>query len=398
MKVFILITGSEFVNGLKLEKNSLFIAREAFERGLEVNGIGIVGDDMYQIQYFIKMALDKSDILIVSGGLGGTQDDLTREAIQEAIGVHLIYDREWLESIKKTLKDQGRALTDEIKKMARLPYGSKRIENPVGKAVGFVKILDDVNKAVVAVPGVPSEMKPMVKKAFEMLGFKEKLKRSHIFRTFGIQELEIDEMLKDIDGVILNSSPKGVDIFVTDREAFFLKNKVDVIRERVGDYVYTEEDIEMEEVVGRLLKEKGLTVSTAESSTGGLIVSRLVNIPGSSSYVMAGIVSYSNEAKINILGVSKESIKKFGAVSDQVAREMAEGVRRLTGTDISVSDTGIAGPTGATEDKPLGLHYIGYCDGEKTEVHRIVYKGERNDVRLYVSQYALNLIRINIGR
>ncbi|WP_457622161.1 CinA family nicotinamide mononucleotide deamidase-related protein [Persephonella sp.] len=398
MKVFILITGSEFVNGLKLEKNSLFIARESFERGLEVNGIGIVGDDMYQIQYFIKMALDKSDILIISGGLGGTQDDLTREAIQEATGVHLIYDKEWLEKVKKTLKDQGRVLTDEIKKMTRLPYGSKRIENPVGKAVGFVKILDDVNKAVVAVPGVPSEMKPMVQKAFEMLGFKEKLKRSHIFRTFGIQELEIDKMLKDIDGIILNSSPKGVDVFVTDREEIFLKNKVDVIRERIGSFVYTEEDMEMEEVVGKILKEKGLTVSTAESSTGGLIVSRLVNIPGSSSYVMAGIVSYSNEAKINILGVSEESIKKFGAVSDQVAKEMAEGVRKLTGTDISVSDTGIAGPTGATKDKPLGLHYIGFSNGSKTEVHRVVYKGERNDVRLYVSQYALNLIRINVSR
>jgi nicotinamide-nucleotide amidase len=398
MRVFILITGSEFVNGLKLEKNSLFIAKESFERGLKVNGIGIVGDDIYQIQYFIRMALDKSDILIISGGLGGTQDDLTREAIQEAIGVHLIYDKDWLEKIKETLKDQGRTLTEEIKKMARLPFGSKRIENPVGKAVGFVKILNDVNKAVVAVPGVPSEMKPMVIKAFEMLGFKEKLKRSHIFRTFGIQELEIDEMLNDIDGVILNSSPKGVDIFVTDKEAFFLKNKIDVIRDRLKGFIYTEEDIEMEEVVGRILKEKKLTISTAESSTGGLIVSRLINIPGSSSYVMSGIVSYSNEAKINILGVPKESIEKFGAVSELVAKHMAEGVRRITGTDISVSDTGIAGPTGETEEKPLGLHYIGYCDGTKTEVHRIVYKGERNDVRLYVSQFALNLIRINLSR
>ncbi|WP_457640737.1 CinA family nicotinamide mononucleotide deamidase-related protein [Persephonella sp.] len=396
MKVFILITGSEFVNGLKLEKNSLFIAREAFERGLEVNGIGIVGDNLYQIQFFIKMALDKSDIVIVSGGLGGTTDDITREAIQEAIGVHLIFDKEWLEKIKSTLKQQGREITDEIKKMAKLPYGSKKIENPVGKAVGFIKVLDDVKKAIVAVPGVPSEMKPMVKKAFDLLGFKEKKKKSHIFRTFGIPELEVDELLKDIDGIILNSSPKGVDIFVTDKEPFFLENKVKVIRERIGKYIYTEDNREMEEVVGKILKEKGLTLSTAESSTGGLIVSRLINVPGSSSYVMSGIVSYSNETKTKILGVKEETLKKYGAVSEQVAKEMVEGVRKLSKTDIAVSDTGIAGPTGATEEKPLGLHYIGYSDGNKTEVHKVIFKGQRNDVRLFVSQYALNLIRINL--
>ncbi|WP_456402313.1 CinA family nicotinamide mononucleotide deamidase-related protein [Persephonella sp.] len=396
MKVFVIITGSEFVQGLKSEKNSLFIARESTERGLNVNGIGITGDDIYQIQFFLKMALDKSDIVFISGGLGGTRDDVTREAVQEALGVPLIYDEEWLKKIKENLKAQGRTINDSIKKMARLPYGAKRIDNPVGKALGFIKVLDDVNKAVVAVPGVPSEMKPMVKKAFELLGYDKKIKKTHLFRTFGLPEVEIDSKLSDIEGLILNSSPKGVDIFVSDSEQFFLQNKVNVIRERLSDYIYTEENLEMEEVVGRLLKEKKLTVSTAESSTGGMIVSRLVNVPGSSSYVIGSVVSYSNDAKIKILGVNKENIEKYGAVSEQVAKEMAEGVKRITGSDVSISDTGIAGPTGETPDKPLGLHYIGYTDRKKTEVHRVVFKGERNDVRLFISQYALNLIRIHI--
>ncbi len=388
MRVFIVITGSEFVEGVKPEKNSLFVSRECLERGLDVVGILIVGDELYRIEQAVRFALDKSDIVFVTGGLGPTSDDITREAIQEAIGVQFIYDKEWLEKLKK----ESKTFNEQVKKLAKIPYGSAKIENPVGKALGFIKVLED--KAVVGLPGVPSELKSMLPIALEKLGFREKKGRVHIFRTFGLSEVEIDNILSDIEGVHLNPTPKGVDVFVKDRERLFLENKVNVIRERLGNYIYAEGNVEMEEVVGKLLKESGKTISTAESSTGGLIVSRLVNVPGSSAYVMAGIVSYSNEAKINILGVNKEDIERFGAVSETVAKQMVEGVRRITGTDFSLSDTGIAGPTGATPEKPLGLHYIGFTDGQKTEVHRVVFKGERNDVRMRVSQYALNLLRL----
>ncbi len=396
MKGFILITGSEFLTGLKQEKNSLYIAKEAYERGIDINAVAIAGDDLYQIQFLLKVALDKADVVFISGGLGGTSDDITREAIQEAIGVPFIYDEEWLKKIKDYWKSMGRQINENVKKMAKIPYGAKKIENPLGRALGFIKVLDDVKKVIVALPGVPSEMKPMLKKAFGYLGLKEKKREVHIFRTFGKNEVEIDELLKDIDGKIINSSPKGVDIFITDKEKFFLENKVAVARERLGNVIYAEDNIEMEEVVGKILKEKGLTISTAESSTGGLIVSRLVNVPGASSYVMAGIVSYSNQAKMSILGVKKETLETFGAVSEEVARQMVEGTKKLNGTDIALSDTGIAGPTGGTPEKPVGLHYVGYSDSKKTEVHRVIFKGERNDVRLYISQYALNLVRLHI--
>ncbi len=389
MRVFIVITGSEFVEGVKPEKNSLFISRECLERGLDVIGILIVGDDLYRIEQAVRFALDKSDIVFVTGGLGPTSDDITREAIQEAIGVQFIYDKDWLDKLKKESKE----FNEQVKKLAKIPYGSVKIENPVGKALGFIKVLED--KAVVGLPGVPSELKSMLPIAFEKLGFKEKKGKVHIFRTFGLSEVEIDSILSDIEGIHLNPTPKGVDVFVKDKEKLFLENKANVIRERLGKYIYAEGNVEMEEVVGKLLSESGKTISTAESSTGGLIVSRLVNVPGSSAYVMAGIVSYSNEAKINILGVNKEDIEKYGAVSETVAKQMVEGVRRITGTDFSLSDTGIAGPTGATPEKPLGLHYIGFTDGQNTEVHRVVFKGERNDVRMRVSQYALNLLRIH---
>jgi len=396
MKIFIVITGSEFTMGLKQEKNSLFISREAVKRGGDVIGITVAPDNIYSIQYAVKMALDKADLVIVSGGLGPTEDDITREAISEAIGVPLIFDKDWLEKIKKALKQQGKKITDNIKKMAKIPYGAKRIENPIGKAVGFIKVLDDVNKAIAAVPGVPSEMKPMVLRLFEMLGMKETGDRIHLFRTFGKPEVEIDQLLYDIDGKILNSSPKGVDVFLVDKNSFFLQNKVDVVRERLREFIYTEKEEEMEEVVGRLFTEKGITVSTAESSTGGLISARIINVPGSSKYMMGGVVSYSNQAKESILGVKKEDIEKYGAVSEPVAKQMAEGVRRLLKTDIAVSDTGIAGPTGGTPEKPLGLHYVGYADGSRIEAHKVVFKGERNDIRMAVSQYALNLIRLNL--
>lgn len=161
MRGFILITGSEFLTGLKKEKNSLYIARESFSRGIDIKGIAIAGDDIYQIQFLLKVALDKADIVFVSGGLGGTSDDLTREAIQEAIGVPFIFDEEWLKKIKTYWKEMGRELNENVKKMAKIPYGAKKIENPLGRALGFIKVLDDVKKAVVALPGVPSEMKPM---------------------------------------------------------------------------------------------------------------------------------------------------------------------------------------------------------------------------------------------
>ncbi len=395
MKGFILITGSEFLTGLRQEKNSLYIAREAFSRGIDINGIAIAGDDIYQIQFLLKVALDKADVVFVSGGLGGTSDDLTREAIQEAIGVPFIFDEEWLKKIKTYWKEMGRELNENVKKMAKIPYGAKKIENPLGRALGFIKVLDDVKKAIVALPGVPSEMKPMLDKAFELLGLKEKKRNVHLFRTFGKNEVEIDDLLKDIDGRILNASPKGVDIFLVDKEPLFLENKVKVARERLGNIIYAEDNTEMEEVVGKILREKNLTISTAESSTGGLIVSRLVNVSGASEYVMAGIVSYSNQAKMNILGVKKETLEKYGAVSQQVAKEMVEGTKNLNKTDIALSDTGIAGPTGGTPEKPLGLHYIGYSDSKGTQVHKVIFKGKRNDVRLYISQYALNLVRLN---
>ncbi len=396
LKVSIVITGTEFTYGIKEEKNSRYIARKCLEKGLDVNGIGIVGDNLYNIQYYLKMALDKSDIVILSGGLGATTDDKSREAISEAIGVPLIYHKEWLEKLKKYYRKQGREITDELKSMAKIPYGAVIIENPVGRAVGFIKVLDDVNKVIVALPGVPSEMKPMLDIAFSKLGLKEDKRKILIIRTFGLTETEIDKTLKDsyINDYTLNSSPKGVDIFITDNMEENLKLKENLLKKTLGEYIYALDDTEMEEIVGRLLKENNLKISTAESSTGGLIASRIINVPGSSEYMEGGIIAYSNEIKEKILNVKRETLEKFGAVSEETAREMVLGVQKLFSTDIAISDTGIAGPTGETQTKPSGLHYIGFYNRGNLEIHRVIYKNERNNTRLFISQYALNLVRL----
>ncbi|RMA97316.1 CinA family nicotinamide mononucleotide deamidase-related protein [Hydrogenothermus marinus] len=394
MKAIILIIGSEFTKGLKQDKNSLFIAKKLFQKGIDIEAIITTSDDIYNIQTFLKIALDKADIVFTSGGLGATSDDLTREAISEAIGVPLIFNEDWLKKLKEDYKKAGLDFTEERKKMAKLPYNAKPIENPIGKALGFIKVLDDVQKAIVALPGVPSEMKAMLKIAFDYLGLKEDKGFVYLFRTYGKSEIKIDELTKDIDKKIINASPKGVDLFIYDNAKEFLENKVAVLRERLGNLIYAEDEIEMEEVVGKLLKEKGYTISTAESSTGGMIATRIVNVPGSSAYFKGSVVSYANEVKENILKVNKEDLEKLGAVSEPVGRQMAEGVKKLLNTDFALSDTGIAGPTGGTKEKPVGLHYIGMATPSETIVEKVIFSGERNDIRLRVSQHALNMLRL----
>jgi nicotinamide-nucleotide amidase len=394
MKAIIIITGSEFVQGRKQDKNGLFIAKNLFERGVDVQGIIISPDSHYELVNYIKFALDRADLVFISGGLGPTIDDNTRMAVSEAIGVSLIYNEEWLNKLKTYYKSNHVEITEERKSMAKIPYGSAFVENPVGRAVGFIKVLDDIKKAVIALPGVPSEMEPMFYKALEMLNINEKKRYAKLFRVFGIKELDLNYLLNDIKDLSYNFSPKGIDVFLYDTNFESFKEKEKKIKDRLGTLIYAEDNLEMEEVVGKLLKENKKTVATAESSTGGLIVSRLVNVPGSSEYVLGGIVSYANEVKINLLKVNEEDIKNFGAVSEPVAKQMVEGVRNLINSDLAVSDTGIAGPTGESPGKPLGLHYIGFTDGKETKVYKEIYQGNRNDVRLYISQFALNLIRL----
>jgi len=387
MKLSIVITGSEFVSGTKQDTNSVFFAKEAFEKGLDVSSIHICKDDIDEISHTIKHALELNDIVIVSGGLGPTFDDVTRDAVALAVNEKLVYDDDWLEYLKKDYQIRNVEFNTQRMKMALRLENSKPIPNKIGKALGF--IYQKGNKTILVLPGIPSEAKEMFNSALNALGYDKKLREVFLLRTFGLKESDVSELVKKFDGVFLNVSAKGTDVYTS-------KDNYETIKQILGTYVYAEGEHEMEEIVGNLLKKHSLTVSTAESSTGGLIISRLINIAGSSDYTCGGVVSYSNEAKMNILGVKKHTLDNFGAVSCQTAQEMLFGAKKLFNSDIVVCDTGIAGPTGATLEKSVGLHYIGIMFKDKVDIYKEIYQADRNNTRLYISQYALNLIRMSI--
>ena len=390
MNVGILITGSEFATGSKQDTNSSVFAKIAFERGLDVVFIHICKDIEDEIAKSVQFALEMCDILIVSGGLGPTFDDVTRQALSKAFNEKLVYDEKWLKYLEDDYNLRNVEFTDTRKNMALRLLNSKPITNDYGKALGF--IYEKNNKTTIVLPGIPQEAKSMLIKAFEWLGYAKKIREIALFRTFGLKESDVSNLVKDFDNTFINVSALGVDVYAKELTS---AGKIEAV---LGKYIYAKDESEMEEVVGNILRQKQLTIATAESSTGGLIVSRLVNIAGSSDYCLGGIVSYSNKAKMKILGVDKQTLESFGAVSrEQTAKEMLLGAKRLFGADIVLADTGIAGPGGGTNEKPVGLHYIGIMIKDNISIYKEIYQAQRNYTRLYISQFALNLVRLALS-
>ncbi|MGC8822509.1 MAG: damage-inducible protein CinA, partial [Desulfurella sp.] len=389
MNVGILITGSEFATGSKQDTNSSIFAKIAFERGLDVAFIHICKDIEEEIEKSVQFALEMCDILIVSGGLGPTFDDVTRQALSKAFNEKLIYDEAWLKYLENEYSLRNVEFTNARKNMALRLLNSKPITNDYGKALGF--IYEKNHKVTIVLPGIPQEAKSMLIKAFNELGYTKKIREISLFRTFGLKESDVSSLVKDFGNTFINVSALGVDVYAKESTS---ASKIEAV---LGKYIYAHDESEMEEIVGKLLRQKQLTIATAESSTGGLIVSRIVNVAGSSDYCLGGIVSYSNQAKMNILGVKEQTLKSFGAVSEQTAKEMLLGAKRLFGADIVLADTGIAGPGGGTSEKPVGLHYIGIMVKDNISIYKEIYQAQRNYTRLYISQFALNLVRLALS-
>ncbi|HEX13197.1 MAG TPA: nicotinamide-nucleotide amidohydrolase family protein [Desulfurella acetivorans] len=389
MNVGILITGSEFATGSKQDTNSSIFAKIAFERGLDVAFIHICKDIEEEIEKSVQFALEMCDILIVSGGLGPTFDDVTRQALSKAFNEKLIYDEAWLKYLENEYSLRNVEFTNARKNMALRLLNSKPITNNYGKALGF--IYEKNHKVTIVLPGIPQEAKSMLIKAFNELGYTKKIREISLFRTFGLKESDVSSLVKDFGNTFINVSALGVDVYAKESTS---ASKIEAV---LGKYIYAHDESEMEEIVGKLLRQKQLTIATAESSTGGLIVSRIVNVAGSSDYCLGGIVSYSNQAKMNILGVKEQTLKSFGAVSEQTAKEMLLGAKRLFGADIVLADTGIAGPGGGTSEKPVGLHYIGIMVKDNISIYKEIYQAQRNYTRLYISQFALNLVRLALS-
>ena len=408
-KAVILSTGDELTSGLTVDTNSNFLADKLFEIGVDLVAVTTIGDDAARIRWAFENGLDNADLVIATGGLGPTADDLTTETLAATLGREIWFDEESAEHIRALFRSLGRTMPENNLRQAQFPKGAVILANPLGTAPGYRVEVDWKGKQrfVVVMPGVPREMKPMMENTvlpwIKSLDESGLVYRSRSFQTFGASESGLDEMLKgaiapEEGRLSFRAAFPQISVRVT---AHGLPSEVDVklaelggrVRERIGPFVFGEGAATMERVVEDLLRNRGWKVATAESVTGGLVAERLTNVPGSSQVFVGGIVAYTLESKRNVLGVSPQTLERHGAVSEETAKEMAAGARRVCGADVAVSTTGIGGPDGGTKENPVGTVYVGFAADGLSLARRYTLWGTRDWIRLLASQIALDWVR-----
>lgn len=405
MKAEIIAVGTEILLGDIINSNAQYLAQELAALGIDMYYQQVVGDNENRILHAFDEAYSRSDIIITTGGLGPTDDDLTKEVAAKYFNKELLPDEESIEKIKKYFKFRQRKMTENNLKQGLIPEGAIVINNNNGTAPGV--IIEENNKIMIILPGPPREMKPMFEETVRpyLQEKSDSVLVSKMIKILGIGESAVAEDVKDLMDAQTNptiapyAKEVGVMLRVTakaesEEGALRLITPVEEeIKKRLGDNVYATEDISIEDVVAKLLISKKLTISTAESCTGGMIARTLINYPGISEVFLEGAVTYSNEAKHKRLGVKNETLDKYGAVSEETAREMAIGIANTAGTDVSIVTTGIAGPDGGTEEKPVGLVYIGvYVKGQVT-VQKHIFNGNRSRIRLQATITGLDMLR-----
>jgi len=407
LRAELIMVGTELLLGEIVDTNATFLARNLADLGIDVFFKSTVGDNRERVGGVLTEALKRSDVVIMSGGLGPTDDDLTREVVSEVMDAPLVEDQEVLRDLEEWFAERyGNAdMPRHNRKQALFPSGSRVISNPVGTAPGFW--VEREGKVVVALPGVSQELKAMfsesVLPALMQKGTGEMLVTRNLHFA-GIGESNLEEILEDLlreqsnPTLALYASGGTVRVRMAvkaeTREAgLALMAPVETeIRLRTKEYLYGVDGQSLEQVVAEILLQKKLTLALAESCTGGLIGHRLTNVSGSSGFLDRGYVVYSNQAKMDELGVKQSTLEEFGAVSEQTAREMAEGARRAAKTDLGLAVTGIAGPTGGTDSKPVGLVYISLASNGDTIVQRHLWKGTREQIKNRAALMALRLL------
>ena len=412
----IIAVGSELLFGGRIDTNSLFLSESLAEYGIQVRFKSVVGDDVEDIGVAVTNAATRVKLVLITGGLGPTVDDVTREAVARVLGKPLRLRPRAFEFIKTRLQSAGRPVAQNQRRQAFLPTGAVLLRNPAGIAPGFA--LQWKRCWIVCLPGVSHEARRMCAELLLPILRKEGLLSSAIetrtIHTFGLLEGEIDSRLRgNIPAVSpfrlgLLASPLGVSVSLTKSEtterkparkknarqsAISLDDLMDAVITGLGQHVFSTDGHTMEEVVGQHLRARRCTIALAESCTGGLIAHRLTQVPGSSAYVDRGVVCYDNRAKIELLGVPEALLKKNGAVSAQVAKAMAQGIRTRSKVDLGLSVTGIAGPAGGTKNKPVGLVYVGLATSTGTSTKAFRFHGEREAIKLRSSQAALDVLR-----
>lgn len=406
MKAEIMAVGTELLLGDILNTNAQFLAQELANLGIEVYYQTVVGDNPKRLKDTIFHAFSRADLIITTGGLGPTEDDLTKETAAEYFGEKLVLDEKALEWIKKGFARTGRIMTPNNVKQAMVPENHCTVlYNENGTAPGI--IMEKNGKMIVMLPGPPRETVPMfLNQVKPYLAKKQEYTFvSRILRVADVGESAMEDRVKDIidaqtnptiapyakDGeAILRVTAKAKDEAEAER---LIDPVAAALKERLGIAVYAEGKTTMQKVVAELLLQKKLTIAVAESCTGGMIASRLVEYPGISAALLEGCVTYTNDAKMRRLGVKAETLEKYSAVSAETAKEMAEGIAKTSGADIGIATTGIAGPDGGSEEKPVGLVYIALSYQEETKVMKRIFSGNRQKIREWASYAALNELR-----
>jgi len=408
MNAEIISIGNEILGGNIVDTNPNYIVKKLKEINLNVQHISAVGDEEKEIITQLKEAYQRSQIIITTGGLGPTEDDITFQSVARTFQLNLVKYPEAERHMVERISKIGVFVSPSNLKQSFLPEGSTCIINPYGTAPAM--ILEKEDRVIISLPGVPLEMKnllseqiiPFLQKKFPNL---EHL-QSRIIRTSGLGESNLNDMIKDF---ILSNQRLNVGIYASPEDIQIqlnalsktpeeTKNILDKATEQLkvllGDYIFGYNDESLEGVIGNLLKRKNLTLAVAESCTGGMLGGAITAVPGSSDYFKGGIISYDGEIKENLLGVPRSILINFGQVSEPTARAMAEGVRKMCNSDLSLSITGIAGPAGGSPEKPVGLVYIALADNEQVLVQKHQFHNDRQAIRLRSVRRALNMLRL----
>jgi len=408
MKAEIISIGSEILRGQITDTNANFIAKKLVELDINLEHISAVSDNPESLLSTLKLALRRSDLIITTGGLGPTEDDITYQTIARTLNLKLIKYPEAEENLKRILKKINKTISPSNLKQVYFPEGAKIIINQYGTAPAM--ILEKDNKIICSFPGVPHEMKNLIEENL-IPYLKEKfppsmIKKSKTLKITGLGESSVNELIRDYMNKQTNFSfgiyanPEDIQVQVTTQAPTekevekLLQSSVNQLTKILGNYIYGSDEETIEKVVGNLLKTKKLKVAVAESCTGGMLGEMITRIPGSSEYFQGGVISYNARVKEDLLKVPPEVIRKYGEVSKEVAQLMAERVRKCCHSDIGISITGIAGPGGATEKKKVGLVYMALADGKKTITQKHQLFGNRQLIRLRAARRALNMLRM----
>lgn len=405
MKAEILCVGTELLMGQIANTNAQYISRRLGELGIDVYWHSVVGDNPARLIASLDHSLLRSDLVIMTGGLGPTQDDLTKQTVASYFNLEMKLEQEILENMKKLFEKMGKKMSSNNERQAYFPEGCKILFNDMGTAPGC--IIEKNNKTVVLFPGPPREMIPMFEKnIIEWVKNKTgKVLVSKYIKVFGVGESSVETLLYDL---IDNQKNPTIATYakigeVTIRLTAACENKTEgyniiapieeEIQKRLGNYIYSTENLDLTQVVSSILIDKNITLSVAESCTGGLLSSGITKTPGVSEVFKGGIIAYNNLIKIELLRVKEKTIREKGAVSAECAKEMAISIRKMFNTDIGIGITGIAGPGGGTEEKPVGLVYVAISNKDETIVKKLLLWGKRDAIRGRTVMHALDLIR-----